>query len=82
MIEIGIADREHGIGIQPPADLPLDLVGARQPGRRMHGDVPFGPHDQRIEPGPLLGRIDQRRQHLVGARLVPLDDRAAHRACL
>ena len=41
----------------------------------MHGDVAFGPHHQGIEPGPLLGRVDQRRQYLVGARLVPLDDR-------
>ena len=67
VIQVRVADRELLVGLEPAADLPLDLGGARQPGGGMHRHVPLGPHQHRVEPGPLLRGREQAADDLVGA---------------
>ena len=66
VIEIRVADSKFLARLQVPADLPLDLGGARHPGAGMHGHVALGAHQHRIEAGPLLGRGEDGGQDLVG----------------
>ena len=67
VIEVGVADRKLLVGLEPAADLPLDLGGAGKPGGRVDRDVALGPHQHGIQPGPLLGRGKQSGDYLVRA---------------
>ena len=77
MIEVGVADRELALRLELAPDLPFDLGGPRQPGRRMHRDVPFGADQHRVEPGALLGR---REKSPVMTSSVPGREPALHLA--
>src|SRR5215213_9500134 len=71
VIQVRVADGEFLVGLQPPADLPLDLGRARQPGRRVDRNVPLSAHQHRIQPRPLLRRSKDPGDHLVHARGEP-----------
>src|SRR5882724_8291354 len=71
VIEVGIADGELLMTLEPPTDFPLDLRRARQSGGRMDRHVALGPHQHRLLPRPVLSRREQSGDHLVRAGLEP-----------
>ena len=51
VVQVGVADRELLVGLEPAPDLALDLGGAGQPGGRVNRHVPLGAHQHRIHAG-------------------------------
>ena len=74
VVEVGVADGELLAGLQPAADLALDLGGARQPGGGMDRDVALGADQHRVEPRPLLRRREDAGDDLVGPGRKPVLD--------
>src|SRR5436309_14366317 len=71
VVELGIAHGEQVACLHAPPDLALDLRGTGQAGRGVHGHVPRRAGEQAVEPAHLLGRLEQRGDHLARARLEP-----------
>src|SRR5205807_9389494 len=54
--------------LHAPPDLALDLRGTGQAGRGVHGHVPRRAGEQTVQPAHLLGRLEQRGDHLIRDR--------------